>query len=419
MKKIKFIDLFAGLGGFRIVLEKICKKNNIPLECVLVSEIDNKVIQTYKYNFGNNEKIINIRDIDGKCTQVPNHDFLFAGFPCQCFSNAGKKMGFLDEIRGTLFFDIAKILKYKKPKFILLENVKYLTKHDNGNTWKIIMRTLDKLGYAVPKEPLILSPHMLNIPQERYRVFIPGILRSKLKYKWTKYLKFNINKYFKKYSQSYKSIWKNYLDTNVDNSYFLNVNKIKDKYLIKCLDAWDEFVKNVKFPEEKTLPVIWLNQLKNPKLLPNNPKWKNDYLIKMNEFYKLNNIFIDKWMKKYKTNNWKLREQKFEWQAGKNCRDIRQTIITLRQSGIRCKQFKKFPTLVAIVQTTLIFDFIKMQWRHLTPRECARLQSFPENYKLYDEINKDNNKFYSYKQLGNSLNLNVVKVVEEQLLNYE
>ena len=77
---------------------------------------------------------------------------------------------------------LQKILKYKKPKFILLENVKYLTKHNNGNTWKLIMSTLDKLGYAVPKEPLILSPHMFNIPQERYRVFIPGILRSKSRY---------------------------------------------------------------------------------------------------------------------------------------------------------------------------------------------------------------------------------------------
>ena len=134
MKKIKFIDLFAGLGGFRVVLEKIAKKKNIKTECVLVSEIDDKVIKTYKNNFGNNEKFIYIRDIDDKCSQVPDHDFLFAGFPCQCFSNAGKKMGFLDEIRGTLFFDIAKILKCKKPKFILLENVKYLTKHDNGNT---------------------------------------------------------------------------------------------------------------------------------------------------------------------------------------------------------------------------------------------------------------------------------------------
>lgn len=419
MKKIKFIDLFAGLGGFRVVLEKIAKKKNIKTECVLVSEIDDKVIKTYKNNFGNNEKFINIRDIDDKCSQVPDHDFLFAGFPCQCFSNAGKKMGFLDEIRGTLFFDIAKILKCKKPKFILLENVKYLTKHDNGNTWKLIMSTLDKLGYAVPKEPLILSPHMFNIPQERYRVFIPGILRSKLKNKKQKYLKFDLKRYFKGYTQSRLSIEQKFLDKIVDNTYFLDENKTKDKYLINALEAWEEFVKNVKFPKGKTLPVIWLNQIKNPKLLSSNPKWKNDYLIKMNEFYKLNKTFIDKWMKKHKTNTWKIREQKFEWQAGKDCKDIKQTIITLRQSGIRCKQFKKFPTLVAIVQTTLIFDFVKMQWRHLTPRECARLQSFPENYKLYNEISKDNNEFYSYKQLGNSLNLNVVKVVEEQLLNYE
>ena len=131
---IKFIDLFAGLGGFRIVLEKIAKEKKIKTKCVLVAEIDKHVIETYKTNFGNNEKILNIRDIDAHCSQVPDHNFLFAGFPCQCFSNAGKKRGFLDKIRGTLFFDITKILKEKKPKYFILENVKYLVNHKKGKT---------------------------------------------------------------------------------------------------------------------------------------------------------------------------------------------------------------------------------------------------------------------------------------------
>ncbi|MBY7703607.1 DNA (cytosine-5-)-methyltransferase [Vibrio harveyi] len=135
MKKIRFVDLFAGIGGFHKALEIVSKKNDYDIECVFVSEIDKEAIKTYTSNFSfDKDKIVNIRDIDDNASQVPEHDFLFAGFPCQTFSNAGKKEGFIDEVRGTLFFDIVKILKFKKPKYILLENVKHLVKHDNGKT---------------------------------------------------------------------------------------------------------------------------------------------------------------------------------------------------------------------------------------------------------------------------------------------
>ncbi|WP_425437735.1 DNA cytosine methyltransferase [Mesoplasma corruscae] len=151
-------------------------------------------MQTYSNNFSiSKEKIINIRDLDENASQVPEHDFLFAGFPCQTFSNAGKKKGFLNKIRGTLFFDIVKILKNKKPKYILLENVKHLVNHDNGKTWDIIIKTLkDDLGYIIPEKPLILSPHEFGIPQERQRVFIPGVLKEKTSIK-EEYISFNFD----------------------------------------------------------------------------------------------------------------------------------------------------------------------------------------------------------------------------------
>lgn len=118
MKKIVFIDLFAGIGGFHISFKKITKLKNLETKCSFVSEIDNRAKQVYAENFGTKvNDIINIKDIGEKVELVPNHDFLFAGFPCQTFSNAGKKRGFLDEIRGTLFFDIVKILKFKSPNF--------------------------------------------------------------------------------------------------------------------------------------------------------------------------------------------------------------------------------------------------------------------------------------------------------------
>lgn len=415
--KLKYIDLFAGLGGFRIALNKVCEKEGIETECVFVSEIDKEVIKTYQANFGNNEKIINIRDLDDKCSQCPKHDILFGGFPCQCFSNAGKKKGFLDQTRGTLFFDIVKILKNKKPKYILLENVKHLTKHDGGKTWKIICDTLDKLGYAIPNpsSPLILSPHMFGIPQERNRVFIPGVLRSKMS-KPSKYLNFDFSKYFKSIPKTRTKIERLILDKNVPNKYYLNPKNKKDSYLIRAFKMWDDFIKHVEFPTPDTLPVIWTKDMRNPDIKPSFPNWKKLYLYKMNNFYLKNKTFIDKWYKKWNPNKFKIREQKLEWQVGKDCNDIRQSIITLRQSGIRCKKFAKFPTLVAMVQTTLIYDFSKKQWRHLTPREMARLQSFPEKYTLYNEVSKFYKDFYSYKQLGNSVNIHVVENVITELL---
>jgi DNA (cytosine-5)-methyltransferase 1 len=139
----------------------------------------------------------------------------------------------------------------------------------------------------------------------------------------------------------------------------------------------------------------------------------------MNDFYKKNKLVIDKWYNKHHPELWKTREKKLEWQVGKDCKDIHQAIITLRQSGIRCKKFEKFPTLVAMVQTTIIYDYTKKQWRHLTPRESARLQSFPENYKMHNYFCGSQNDFYTYKQFGNSVNLDVVKIVETELLeNY-
>ena len=110
--------------------------------------------------------IIEVREED-----IPEHDVLCGGFPCQAFSTAGHKKGF-EDTRGTLFFEIARILKYHKTKYIILENVKNLLGHDNGNTWKVIKNTLIDLGYILTEEPIVMSPNYLGVPQLRERVFI-------------------------------------------------------------------------------------------------------------------------------------------------------------------------------------------------------------------------------------------------------
>ena len=169
--KFTFIDLFAGIGGMRIPLEELGGK------CVFSSEIDKYCIQSYKANF-EEEPHGDITQIDEK--NIPKHNILVAGFPCQAFSHAGLKKGFQDT-RGTLFFDIARILKHKKPEAFLLENVKGLRGHDKGRTLNTIIKTLNELGYqSINLE--VLNSKNFGLPQNRERIFIVG---------FKKYLNFN------------------------------------------------------------------------------------------------------------------------------------------------------------------------------------------------------------------------------------
>lgn len=168
--KFTFIDLFAGIGGFRLAFQKVGGK------CIFTSEWDKNAQKTYEANFGE-VPFGDITQINEK--QIPSHDILLGGFPCQPFSLAGvskknslgRKHGFADETQGTLFYDIVRILKERKPKAFLLENVKNLRSHDKGRTFKIISETLKKLGYYV-FDQIIDAKHY--VPQHRERIFIAG-----------------------------------------------------------------------------------------------------------------------------------------------------------------------------------------------------------------------------------------------------
>lgn len=160
LDKLTFIDLFAGIGGFRLALESLGAK------CVFSSEIDKKARETYANNFGD-IPYGDIKTISEK--DIPKHDILCAGFPCQSFSAGGKKLGFNDP-RGTLFFEIARIVKYQQPKIVLLENVKHLVAHDNGQTLTIIKDTMEKLGYSFYSR--VLNAADYGIPQQRFRTYM-------------------------------------------------------------------------------------------------------------------------------------------------------------------------------------------------------------------------------------------------------
>ena len=163
LKNYKFIDLFAGVGGFRIALE------SFGAQCVFTSEWDKNCQRIYEKNFNDicHGDITKIEEVE-----IPDHDIICAGFPCQAFSISGKQKGFEDS-RGTLFFDIIRIAKYHQPRLLILENVKNFERHDNGNTLKVVLSDLDEIGYEVKYK--VLNASMFCIPQSRKRIFIVGI----------------------------------------------------------------------------------------------------------------------------------------------------------------------------------------------------------------------------------------------------
>jgi len=168
MAELKFIDLFAGLGGFHLALQKLGHK------CVFASELIPELRDLYKQNHCM-ECAGDINEV--KIQKIQKHDILCAGFPCQPFSQAGFQQGFDDEKeRGNLFYKIMEILEYHKPEFVFLENVPNLKSHDNGNTYKVIHNSLEEL-YETKDD--IISPHYFGIPQHRTRFYIVGRLKSK------------------------------------------------------------------------------------------------------------------------------------------------------------------------------------------------------------------------------------------------
>ena len=166
LRGLTFIDLFAGLGGFRLALESCGAK------CIYSNEWDRYAKEIYEINF-KDVPDDDITKVDEK--SIPEHDILCAGFTCQAFYISGKKMGFGD-VRGTLFFDVARIIKAKKPKVVFMENVKNFATHDNGNTLKTVKNTLNELGYDFYSN--VLDSLNYGVPQKRERIYMIGFKRE-------------------------------------------------------------------------------------------------------------------------------------------------------------------------------------------------------------------------------------------------
>lgn len=409
-KNMKFIDLFAGIGGFHQAME------DLGHTCVCASEINSQCVEVYKKNFPNTPVV---GDINEHYDKLPEFDILCGGFPCQPFSKAGKQEGFKDEKRGNLFYVIMNILKlHPECKFVILENVKNLA--DNTQNWNLIQEELKKQNFYVTDMPIILSPHQFGIPQIRERVYILGIrkdIRDVKKLPNGSIHMEDLKKiYFKKELCRGNSA-KKILTKNVDESY-----AITDKEQ-KVLNMWIEFKKGTKY---ETLGVpVWVEYFgynktdeefelfKDHKNQTVNemPKWKQRFVRKNRDFYIKHKAFLDLWIKKHNVLSLPLLYKKLEWNCG-NVRNIKNTIIQFRQSGIRIKKMNYFPALVAINNTPIIFDEEMKKFRRITPREAANLQSFKEEFDL--SVNSG-----IYKQLGNSVNVEIIKRLAIKLFAFE
>lgn len=214
-KTYKMIDLFAGIGGIRLGFQNAFKNQ---AEFVMASEMDEKAQKTYFTNYKELPKgdITQIKE-----NEIPKHDIILAGFPCQAFSVAGHRKGF-EDTRGTLFFDVVRIAKYHKPEVLFLENVKNLYTHDKGNTFKVIKETLKEIGYKVFHE--VLNAKDYNLPQNRERIFIVCFKNHDADFKFPDYKKNN------------KGIHNCILKDNVPQKYYYNDKPLYEKIKndVKC-----------------------------------------------------------------------------------------------------------------------------------------------------------------------------------------
>ncbi|MDY3946375.1 MAG: DNA cytosine methyltransferase [Ezakiella sp.] len=320
----KSIDLFAGIGGIRLGFDQAFGED---IDTIFVCEWDSKAQETYKANFGKDTNISgDITKIDEK--DIPSHDILLAGFPCQAFSLAGQRKGF-EDARGTLFFDVARIVKYHKPKVVFAENVKNLLNHDKGRTFKVIKRILEELGYVVFFK--VLNSKDFGVPQNRERIYIVAFRKDIAPRRFV----------FPKGSDNSKVI-----------ADIIEEKETSPKYYLSD---------------------VYLNSLK---------RHKERHAARGNGF-------------------------------GYEIRDLDSIAGAIVCGGMGRERNLIIDTrLTDFTPVTNIKGNINKEYiRKMTPREWARLQGFPDDFKL---VVADT---HLYKQFGNSVTVPVIKAIAEKVKN--
>lgn len=398
---VRFVDLFCGIGGFHQAVQHVATD----AQCVLACDIDESCQDVYERNFGQRPfgdiKVLT----EGPEVTVPNHDLLCAGFPCQPFSKSGYQRG-INETRGTLFFNILKILEARRPRLVLLENVRNLAGPRHRHTWLTIVKNLRALGYRVADEPTIVSPHRIapeygGGPQVRERVFV--LAERAMEGESLVGAPLDLVKYTRGWdprSWDVESILDD--DSTIESleRYSLRPQEVE------WIETWNELIGELQVKRLPGFP-MWADYLvPDPEVPDDTPVWKRDFIQKNSAFYLQNQDVIDGWLGRHqRLASFPVSRRKFEWQAQNAPRDLWKLVLHLRPSGIRVKQGNYLPALVAITQTSVI----GWRRRRITPKEAARLQGF-------DAIKLHSDPVVAYRQLGNAVHVGVVALLLRQLL---
>ena len=431
---MRFIDLFAGLGGFRLALERLGH------ECVFACEVDPQLQELYGRNFPDGPEIRG--DIRTSKQHVPPHDVLCAGFPCQPFSKSGTQAGLRDETSGTLFHEILDILKCHRPTYVILENVGNFERHDEGRTWRIVKSSLDRLGYEIRATEHkasggkgLLSPHHLGYPHHRERFFAVASHVGVPK-----------NVFPSRNRKAATSIGDVVQSTDELSKSDRDETQIVDQHR-RCIEHWNAFLDAL--PEEKVdLPSfpIWGDEIDATYPYEDTTPWaylleppdaasKNGAAVTLDSFrelpgyaqrpvgrfppWKVRFISANRtWLSSIQNelpSGWVLGLRSFppslrklEWNCQGEARNLWEHILQFRPSGLRVKRSRTSPSLVAMTSTQI--PILGPKRRHLSRVEGLRLQGFP------DDIIVPDSRTATFRALGNAVHVGVVYEIAARLL---